>query len=100
MTIFVGVEVRSLRVPIVPYPTANMAARPPKVFVQDMPPKGGFPDVPYKKRPYQRGPASYAILCGVIGVSLAGLAYTMQSNREREYVAFERVSVAVVHDFA
>ena len=63
-----------------------MALPPKRVYKQDMPPPGGFPAVKYKKVPYQRGPSGVVIVFGAVGVTLAGLWYSLHINDERKCV--------------
>ena len=64
-----------------------MAARGPKKFVQDMPPKGGFPAIAYQKNTPARGPPGTVILFGAIAVTGLGIWITMRDMEERKYGA-------------
>lgn len=68
-----------------------MALPPSRHYVQDMPPKGGFPAVPYRRFAPRRGPSAMVIVFGAVGVTTFGLWYAMRDNRERECVAVFRV---------
>lgn len=74
-----------------------MAIRPPPVggYVQDLPPKGGFPIVKYRKTPLQRGPSGLAIVLGGVALTAWGLYRSYNDNLERRCVLPCAVVLAV-----
>jgi hypothetical protein len=72
-----------------------MALPPPRTFIQDMPPAGGyvkppgFPAAGFRKRSPARGPAGVVIVGGVLGIMGYSLWRVTQDVEERKCVCRE-----------
>lgn len=62
-----------------------MATRPERKFVQDLPPKGGFPAVRYKQLVTRRGPPGFVILAAACGITAFGLYNHVQRKHEQRF---------------
>jgi NADH dehydrogenase (ubiquinone) 1 alpha subcomplex subunit 13 len=52
---------------------------------QDLPPKGGFSEIKYRRYLPKRGPSGLVIVAGVTAVSAFGFYKVYQGNIERRY---------------
>jgi hypothetical protein len=70
-----------------------MSLPPPKAFIQDMPPVGGFvrppgfPAEAFRKRSPARGPGGVLMLAGAAGLTLWGMLRFLGDVEERKCVA-------------
>lgn len=61
-----------------------------KKVVQDMPPKGGYPDVVFKKATIDRGPEGWMIWAGALTLIVVGFYRVGQGNLERNAAKKEK----------
>ncbi|ORZ40038.1 GRIM-19 protein, partial [Catenaria anguillulae PL171] len=59
-------------------------------YVQDMPPKGGFEPLRYKRNLPARGPSGAVLFASVIGICAYGWYWTIQGIRERRELRREQ----------
>ncbi len=71
-----------------------MSLPPPKAFLQDMPPQGGFvrppgfPAEAFRKRSPARGPSGLIMLAGAAGLTLYGMMRFLGDVEERKCVGW------------
>ncbi|WFD30402.1 hypothetical protein MSPP1_001421 [Malassezia sp. CBS 17886] len=59
-------------------------------YKQDLPPKGGFAPIRYKRNLPARGPSGTVLLAGVLGISIFGFYRVGLANQEKREIARER----------
>ncbi|KAJ8029937.1 NADH dehydrogenase [ubiquinone] 1 alpha subcomplex subunit 13 [Holothuria leucospilota] len=59
-------------------------------YKQDMPPKGGYGPIDYKRMMPKRGPSGYVLFAGCIGVMAIGHVAFAYTNRQRKNRLYEQ----------
>lgn len=55
-------------------------------FKQDLPPKGGYPEIRYARNLPKRGPSGFMIMLGGVAVMALGFVGVGLTNKERRLV--------------